>query len=153
MVRGLKCHRDTSRSFQVSCDNLTLRTAKKNGHNVTTQVDEGGHPRDMSSTLQGGWTINLWMLQLGGKMSLGTNVTVDLKYSGHSVVVQMSPGRSVVVQMSLGRSLGGRSVKVPATPSEYRIFSQISRMWQIPAAGCRLLSMECNTFWRLLGGW
>ncbi len=45
------------------------------------------------------------MLQLGVKMSLGTNVTVDQKYSG----------RSVVVQMSLGRSVGGRSVKVPRT--------------------------------------
>jgi hypothetical protein len=43
------------------------------------------------------------MLQLGVNMSLGTNVTVDQKYSG----------RSVVVQMSLGRSVGGRSVKVP----------------------------------------
>jgi hypothetical protein len=38
-------------------------------------------------------------------MSLGTNVTVDLKYSG----------RSVVVQMSLGRS-----IKVLATPPEYQ---------------------------------
>ncbi len=33
----------------------------------------------------------------------GRSVTVDQKYSG----------RSVVVQMSLGRSVGGRSVKVP----------------------------------------
>jgi hypothetical protein len=34
----------------------------------------------------------------------GCSVTVDQKYSG----------RSVVVQMSLGRSVGGRSIKVPA---------------------------------------
>ncbi len=34
----------------------------------------------------------------------GRSVTVDQKYSG----------RSVVVQMSLGRSVGGRSVKVPS---------------------------------------
>ncbi len=47
------------------------------------------------------------MLQLGVKMSLGTNVTADQKYSG----------RSVVVQMSLGRSVGGRSVKVPPPES------------------------------------
>ncbi len=57
---------------------------------------------------RGGWTLNLWMLQLGIKMSLGTNVAVDQKYSGHSVVVQMS----------LGRSLGGRSVKVPVVSSK-----------------------------------
>ncbi len=44
----------------------------------------------------------------GVKMSLGTNVTMDQKYSGRSVVVQMS-----VVQMSVGRSVGERSVKVP----------------------------------------
>jgi hypothetical protein len=43
------------------------------------------------------------MLQLGVKMSLGVNVTVD----------QLSNGRSVRVEMSLGRSVGGRSVTIP----------------------------------------
>jgi hypothetical protein len=46
------------------------------------------------------------MLQLGVKMSMGTNVTVD----------QMFSGRSMQVEMSLGRSVGGHSVKVPQKP-------------------------------------
>jgi hypothetical protein len=39
---------------------------------------------------------NLWMLQLGVKMLLGTNVTVDHMFSGHSMKVKMELGRSVV---------------------------------------------------------
>jgi hypothetical protein len=77
--------KDTSEKFQVSCDNSTHNTTAKCGRNVTIQETE----------------VDI----LGVKMSLGTNVTVDQKYSG----------RSVVVQMSLGRSVGGRSIKVPRT--------------------------------------
>jgi hypothetical protein len=51
---------------------------------------------------RGGWTLNLWMLQLGFKMLLGTNVTVDQMFSGHTVGVEMS----------LERSVGDRSIKV-----------------------------------------
>jgi hypothetical protein len=47
--------------------------------------------------------LNLWMLQLGVKMLLGTNVTVDQIFSGHSMRVEMS----------LGHSVGRCFVKVP----------------------------------------
>jgi hypothetical protein len=56
-----------------------------------------------ASTLNGGGgTLNLWMLQLGVKMLLGTNVTLEQIFSGHSMQVKMS----------LRHFVGGRSVKV-----------------------------------------
>jgi hypothetical protein len=76
------------------------------------------------------------MLQLGAKMSLGRNVTVDQMFSGRSVRFEMSLGRSVggrsvgghsvgghsVGGRSVGgRSIGGRSVKVPAQTLIYTL--------------------------------
>jgi hypothetical protein len=96
---------ETSEKFQVSCDNSTDNTTRKCGRNVTIQETEVDVMSQVTSRppCRGGWTLNLWMLQLRVKMSLGINVTVDQKYSGCSMVVQMS----------LGRSVGGHSVKVP----------------------------------------
>jgi hypothetical protein len=71
------------------------------------------------------------MLQLGAKMSLGRNVTVDQMFSGRSMRFEMSLGRSVgrrsVGGHSIGghsvggRSIGGRSVKVPAQTLIYTL--------------------------------
>jgi hypothetical protein len=41
--------------------------------------------------------LNLWTLQLGVKMLLGTNVTVDKMFSGSSMRVEMSQEHSVKV--------------------------------------------------------
>jgi hypothetical protein len=58
---------------------------------------------DISSTF---WTflgVDEQSVHFEANCHCGRSVTVDQKYSG----------RSVVVQMSLGRSVDGRSVKVP----------------------------------------
>ncbi len=97
--------KDTFEKFQVSCDNSTHNTTGKCGRNVTIQETEVDMMSQVTSRppCRGGWTLNLWMLQLGVKLLRGTNVTVD----------QMSSGCFVGVEMSLGCSVGGRSVKEP----------------------------------------